>query len=81
MENLKKEATEILRRQMTADYNEGYKSALEMIKSGKIALQEVENIVAAKEPIHEEFHEKSAKFREGFIFALAEILRDAKQEE
>jgi len=81
MENLKKEATEMLRRQMTEDYNEGYKNALEMIKNGKITLQEAEDLVAATEPSHEAFFERSAKFREGFIDALAEALKGARQEE
>ena len=81
MENLKKEATDMFRRQMTSDYDEGYKSALEMIKNGKITLQEAEELVTAEEPIHEAFAGQSEKFKEGFIDALKEILKEAKQEE
>ena len=81
MENLKKDTTKTLRRQMTTDYNEGYKSALEMIKNGKITLQEAEQLVTAEEPSHDVFFERSEKFREGFIDALAEMLSEANQEE
>jgi hypothetical protein len=66
---------------MEGDYSEGYKQAVEMVKDGKIKLQEAENLVSSDPPVHDVFVGESRKFVEGFIDALDEMLRKAREKE
>jgi hypothetical protein len=66
---------------MEGDYSKGYKQAVEMVKDGKIKLQEAENLVNSDPPVHNVFVGESRKFVEGFINALDEMLRKARKKE
>lgn len=66
---------------MNAEYSRGYNKAIEMVKDGKIKLQEAENLVNSDPPVHNVFVGESRKFVEGFINALDEMLRKARKKE
>jgi hypothetical protein len=81
VEEIKKEAIEKLRRKMEEDYSKGYERAVELVKDEKMGLSDAENLVAMENPIHEEFAGQSREFIEGFIDALDEMLRKAREKE
>jgi hypothetical protein len=66
---------------MNAEYSRGYNKAIEMVKDGKIKLQEAENLVNSDTPVHDVFVEESREFMKGFIDALDEMLRKAREKE
>jgi hypothetical protein len=78
MEETKKKAVERLRKEMKTDHDRGYERAYEMVADGTLDLEEAQKLVDAEEPVHEEFAEESRDYVEGFIDALAEMLKDAK---
>lgn len=78
MKETKKKAVEKLRKEMKADHDRGYERAYEMVADGTIDLEEAQKLVDADEPVHEEFMEESKDYVQGFIDALAEMLKDAR---
>jgi len=66
---------------MGEDYSRGYKRAVEMLKDEKISVSEAENLVNSDPPVHEVFGGESRKFIEGFIDALDEMLKKAREKE
>ena len=78
MEETRKKAVERLRKQMKADHDRGYERACEMVEKGSIHLEEAQELVDADQPVLEQFAGQSKEYVEGFIDALAKMLKDAK---
>jgi len=79
MDELKKKAVEKLQGQGAADFDSGYKRAIEMVGKEEISLKTAEELCSMDEPCHDVFEDKSKAYVDGFITGLREMLEKARE--
>ena len=80
IEKLRVEAIKKIHKQMKEEFQKGREDAYQAIYNDEIDLQRAEELCSVDEPYHYEgFEEKTKIYVKGFILALNEILKEARQ--